>query len=136
MTQCLVDVDSATVVSLVAGQCIGGSISNNVNLTLTLARGNIIGVVVGSDGVTPIAGAIVYANIVGATNEDKAVISCTLADGSYGISLATGSQWQIKIFPANGVSDPIKYANKTDLAAITPPNVGSSTVNIQLTRSS
>jgi hypothetical protein len=136
MTQCLVDVDSATVISLVAGQCVGGSISNNVNLTLTLARGNIIGTVLGSDGVTPIVGAIVYANIVGATNEDKAVISCTLADGSYGINLAPGIQWQIKIFPANSVSDPIKYANKTDLAAITPPSVGSSTVNIQLTISS
>ena len=136
MTQCLVDVDSATVVSLVAGQCVGGSISNNLNLTLTLARGNIIGIVVGSDGVTPIVGAIVYANIVGATNEDKAVIGCTLADGSYGINLAPGLQWQLKIFPANGVSDQIKYANKTDLPAITPPNYGSTTINVQLTRSS
>ncbi len=136
MTQCLVEVDSATVVSLVAGKCVGGSISNNVNLSLTLARGNVIGVVVGADGVTPIVGAIVYANIVGALNDDQAVISCTLADGSFGVNLDASFQWQLKIFPANGVSDQVKYANKTDLAAITPPNYGSTTVNVQLTRSS
>ncbi len=136
MTQCLVEVDSATVVSLVAGKCVGGSISNNVNLSLTLARGNVIGVVVGADGVTPIVAAIVYANIVGALNDDQAVISCTLADGSFGVNLDASFQWQLKIFPANSVSDQVKYANKTDLVAITPPNYGSTTVNVQLTRSS
>jgi hypothetical protein len=54
-----------------------------------------------TNGTTPVEGAIIYANIVGATDEKMAVTSCTLANGTYGITLDPNYQWNIKIFPIN-----------------------------------
>ena len=102
-------------------------------MTLVLARGNVIGTVYSTNGTTPVEGAIIYANIVGATDEKMAVTSCTLANGTYGITLDPNYQWNIKIFPVNKPGVAIQLANKNDLAAITPPAIGdSTTLNVTL----
>lgn len=133
VTSCLIQSDSMTVLSVVSGACVGGTFNSPGTMTLTLARGNVIGTVYSTDGTTPVAGAIIYANIVGAQDESKAVTSCTLADGSYGITLNPNHQWNIKVFPVNTPGVAVQLANKNDLSAITPPQIGeSTTLNVTL----
>lgn len=129
-TTCIILTDTSTVISLVSNQCIGGSIASGT-LTLALARGNVVGTVLAPDGVTKIVGAIVYANVVGATNEDKAVTTCTLSDGTYGMTLDPSFQWDIRVFPANKATGP-QYANKLDNPAVTPQSNVTTTFNITL----
>lgn len=129
-TTCIVLTDTSTVVSLAANQCIGGTVSSGT-LTLQLARGNVVGTVLAPDGTTPIAGAIVYANIVGATNEDRAVVTCTVSDGTYGFTLDPSYQWNIRVFPANSSTGP-QYANKTNNSPISPQNNVTTIFNITL----
>lgn len=129
-TTCIINSDSSTVITLVPNQCIGGSIAAGT-LTLALARGNVVGTVLAPDGISPIVGAIVYANVVGANNEDKAVVTCTLSDGTYGMTLDPGQQWDIKVFPANKSTGP-QYANKVDQPSISPQLNVTTTVNVTL----
>ena len=133
VTSCLIQSDSATALTFVSGGCVGGTFNTTSELTLVLARGNVIGTVYSTNGTTPVEGAIIYANIVGATDEKMAVTSCTLANGTYGITLDPNYQWNIKIFPVNKPGVAIQLANKNDLAAITPPAIGdSTTLNVTL----
>ena len=76
VTSCLIQSDSNTALSLVTGGCIGGTLNTASEMTLALARGNVIGTVYSTNGTTPVEGAIIYANIVGATDEKMAVTSC------------------------------------------------------------
>jgi hypothetical protein len=101
---------------------------------LALARGNIIGTIFGDDGVTPLAGATIYANIVGATDESKAVVSCTLSNGTYGVTLDPNYVWELRVLPANAPSDLIKYRVKIYPSDISPPGSGSTTINMSLVR--
>jgi hypothetical protein len=133
VTSCLIQSDSVTALTFVSGGCVGGTFNTSSEMTLVLARGNVIGTVYSTDGTTPVEGAIIYANIVGATDEKMAVTSCTLANGTYGITLDPNYQWNIKIFPVNKPGVAIQLANKNDLAAITPPAIGdSTTLNVTL----
>ena len=133
VTSCLIQSDSTTALTFVSGGCVGGTFNSSSEMTLVLARGNVIGTVYSTDGTTPVEGAIIYANIVGATDEKMAVTSCTLANGTYGISLDPNYQWNIKVFPINKPGVTLQLANKTDLAAITPPAIGeSTTLNVTL----
>jgi hypothetical protein len=128
VTSCLIQSDSTTALSFVSGGCVGGTFNTSSEMTLVLARGNVIGTVFSTDGTTPVAGAIIYANIVGATDQKMAVTSCTLANGTYGITLDPNYQWEIKIFPVNKPGVALQLANKNDLAAISPPAIGESTM--------
>jgi len=133
VTSCLIQSDSTTALSFVSGGCVGGTFNTTSEMTLVLARGNVIGTVYSTDGTTPVEGAIIYANIVGATDEKMAITSCTLANGTYGITLDPNYQWNIKIFPVNKPGAAVQLANKNDLAAITPPAIGeSTTLNVTL----
>ena len=133
VTSCLIQSDSATVLTFVSGGCVGGTFNTTSEMTLVLARGNVIGTVYSTNGTTPVEGAIIYANIVGATDEKMAVTSCTLTNGTYGITLDPNYQWNIKVFPVNTPGAAIQLANKNDLAAITPPAIGeSTTLNVTL----
>jgi hypothetical protein len=133
VTSCLIQSDSTTALTFVSGGCVGGTFNTSSEMTLVLARGNVIGTVYSTNGTTPVEGAIIYANIVGATDEKMAVTSCTLANGTYGITLDPSYQWNIKIFPVNKPGVAIQHANKNDLAAITPPAIGdSTTLNVTL----
>ena len=133
VTSCLIQSDSATALTFVSGGCVGGTFNTTSEMTLVLARGNVIGTVYSTNGTTPVEGAIIYANIVGATDEKMAVTSCTLANGTYGITLDPNYQWNIKVFPVNKPGVAIQLANKNDLAAITPPAIGeSTTLNVTL----
>jgi branched-chain amino acid transport system substrate-binding protein len=133
VTSCLIQSDSTTALAFVSGGCVGGTFNTSSEMTLVLARGNVIGTVFSTDGTTPVAGAIIYANIVGATDQKMAITSCTLANGTYGITLDPNYQWEIKIFPVNKPGAAVQLANKNDLAAITPPAIGeSTTLNVTL----
>jgi hypothetical protein len=83
-----------------------------------LNAGNVTGTVKTS-GVA-VEGAIVYANIVGASNQDNAVTTTTNSLGKFGLMLdpAKGN-WQISIFPINKPGA-TTLRNKI-LDALTPP---------------
>jgi branched-chain amino acid transport system substrate-binding protein len=133
VTSCLIQSDSITALTFVSGGCVGGTFNTSSEMTLVLARGNVIGTVYSTNGTTPVEDAIIYANVVGATDEKMAVTSCTLANGTYGITLDPNYQWNVKIFPVNKPGVAIQLANKNDLAAITPPAIGeSTTLNVTL----
>jgi hypothetical protein len=102
---CYVDTSNATesntVLSVVAGMC-GSTTTVGANnaLTITLNAGNVVGTVKTS-GVA-VEGAIVYANVVGASNQDNAVTTTTNSLGKFGLLLDPAKgQWQISIFPIN-----------------------------------
>lgn len=104
-TACFVNTSNAsesnTVLSVVTGLC-GGTTSVGANnaLTITLNAGNVVGRVLNAG--VPVAGAIVYANVVNAQNQDNAVTTTTNELGRFGLLLdpAKGT-WQISIFPVN-----------------------------------
>jgi hypothetical protein len=117
--------ESSTVLSVVSGLC-GGTTSVGANnaLTITLNAGNVIGRVLNA-GVA-VAGAIVYANVVNAQNQDNAVTTTTNELGKFGLLLDPAKgQWQISIFPVNR---PGAVALKTMiLNPTTAPSLSSST---------
>jgi hypothetical protein len=117
--------ESSTVLSVVSGLC-GGTTSVGANnaLTITLNAGNVIGRVLNA-GVA-VAGAIVYANVVNAQNQDNAVTTTTNELGRFGLLLDPAKgQWQISIFPVN---TPGTQALKMRvLNPITAPSLSSST---------
>jgi hypothetical protein len=127
-TWCYVDTsnasESTTVLSVVTGMC-GGTTTVGANnaLTITLNAGNVVGTVKTS-GVA-VEGAIVYANVVGASNQDNAVTTTTNALGKFGLLLDPAKgQWQISIFPINKPGT-AALRNKI-LDAITAPSLSSS----------
>lgn len=128
-TACFVDTSNAsesnTVLSVVSGLCGGTtSVGQNNALTITLNAGNVIGRVLNS-GVA-VAGAIVYANTVGATNQDNAVTTTTNELGRFGLLLDPAKgQWQISIFPVNRPGTPALQMRV--LNATTAPSLSAST---------
>ena len=103
-TECFVGTSNAsesnTVLSVISGLCGSGTVGANNALTITLNAGNVEGTVK-SSGVV-VEGAIVYANIVGATNQDNAITTTTNSLGKFGLMLDPAKgQWQISIFPIN-----------------------------------
>jgi hypothetical protein len=125
---CYVDTSNAsesnTVLSVVAGMC-GSTTTVGANnaLTITLNAGNVVGTVKTSGVV--VEGAIVYANIVGASNQDNAVTTTTNSLGKFGLLLDPAKgQWQISIFPIN---KPGATALKNKiLDVLTPPALAAS----------
>ena len=104
-TECFVGTsnasESSTVLSVISGLC-GSTTSVGASnaMTITLNAGNVVGTVKTS-GVA-VEGAIVYANVVGATNQDLAVTTTTNSLGNFGLMLDPAKgQWQISIFPIN-----------------------------------
>jgi len=104
-TECFVGTsnasESSTVLSVISGLC-GSTTSVGASnaLTITLNAGNVTGTVKTS-GVA-VEGAIVYANVVGASNQDLAVTTTTNSLGNFGLMLDPAKgQWQISIFPIN-----------------------------------
>jgi hypothetical protein len=88
------------VLSVISGLCGSGTVGASNALTITLNAGNVEGTVK-SSGVV-VEGAIVYANIVGATNQDNAITTTTNSLGKFGLMLDPAKgQWQISIFPIN-----------------------------------
>lgn len=123
-TTCIVqsDTSTSTILSVVSGLCNAGSYGANNALTLTLNAGNVIGTVKTSGVV--VAGAIVYANVVGATTQDNAVTTTTNELGKFGLNLdPSKGQWQISIFPVNKPGA-TRLANKI-LTAFTAPSLSS-----------
>jgi hypothetical protein len=99
-------------------------------MSFTLARGNVIGKIQAADG-TGIAGAVIYANIDGASNEDAQVVSCSTSTGDYGLILKPGLTYKIKVFPVN--KSGITYRDNLDVPALAVPSSGSTTLNVTLT---
>ena len=98
-------------------------------MSFTLARGNVVGKIQSADG-TGIAGAVIYANVDGATNDDAQVVSCSTSTGEYGLILKPGLTYKIKVFPVN--KSGVTYRDNLDVPAFTVPSSGSSTLNITL----
>jgi hypothetical protein len=125
-TECFVGTsnasESSTVLSVIAGKCGSGTVGASNTLTITLNAGNVTGTVKTS-GVA-VEGAIVYANIVNATNQDNAVTTTTNSLGKFGLMLdpAKGN-WQISIFPINKPGA-TALSNKI-LPTLTPPALSS-----------
>ena len=128
-TFCYLQTDSGGLISKVDGQCAAGDTTTATAMTLVLARGNVVGKIKTSSG-TGIVGAVIYANIVGATNEDYAVIACSNADGDYGLILKANQSYQIKVFPIN--KSGTTYLDKTDLAPLTITDASSTTLDVTL----
>jgi hypothetical protein len=124
-TDCLVQTNISAVVSVISGGCPTGTFSGSDVVRISLNGGNIVGRVIRSDG-SNVAGAIVFANPVGAADESGAVISCTSDEGLYGLELDKSKVWNIKIFPvAKGAETPL--ASQT-VSNVQPQNSGTKTL--------
>ena len=126
-TECFVNtsnaVESSTVLSVVSGLCGSATVGANNALTVTLNAGNVTGTVKTSGVV--VEGAIVYANVVGASNQDNAVTTTTNSLGKFGLMLDPAKgQWQISIFPINKPGA-VALRNKI-LDVLTPPSLSGS----------
>jgi hypothetical protein len=125
-TECFVNtsnaVESSTVLSVVSGLCGSATVGANNALTITLNAGNVTGTVKTSGVV--VEGAIVYANVVGASDQLNAVTTTTNSLGKFGLMLdpAKGN-WQISIFPINKPGA-VALRNKI-LDVLTPPSLSS-----------
>ncbi len=128
-TACFLQTNASGVVSKISGQCASGETTTATAMTFTLARGNVVGKILSADG-TGIAGAVIYANIDGATNDDAQVVSCSTSTGEYGLILKPGLTYKIKVFPVN--KSGVTYRDNLDVPAFTVPSSGSSTLNITL----
>ena len=129
-TQCYIQTDTSSVVTLSgSSDSYCGSVSATA-MTITLARGNIVGTIYGLDTIT-VAGAIIYANVDGATDEENAITACSTPNGEYGITLKAGLTYRIKVYPINKVGT--EYNDKTDLGTVTAPPSGYTTLDIRLT---
>ena len=123
-TECFVNtsnaVESSTVLSVVSGLCGSATVGANNALTITLNAGNVTGTVKTSGVV--VEGAIVYANVVGANNQENAVTTTTNSLGKFGLMLDPAKgQWQISIFPINKPGA-VALRNKI-LDVLTPPSL-------------
>lgn len=128
-TSCFLQTNASGVVSKISEQCASGETTTATAMTFTLARGNVVGRIQSADG-TGIAGAVIYANIDGATNEDAQVVSCSTSTGEYGLILKPGLTYKVKVFPVN--KSGVTYRDNLDVPAFTVPSSGSSTLNITL----
>jgi hypothetical protein len=115
-TDCIVQTNVSAVVSQVSGGCPTGTFSGSDTVRISLNGGNVVGRVVRLSDDSNVAGAIVFANPVGASDESGAVISCTSDEGLYGLELDKTKTWNIKIFP-------VKKADETELVSQTVSNV-------------
>jgi hypothetical protein len=106
------------------------NISHNFGFGGSDYRGNVIGKIQAADG-TGIAGAVIYANVDGASNEDAQVVSCSTSTGDYGLILKPGLTYKIKVFPVN--KSGITYRDNLDVPALAVPSSGSTTLNVTLT---
>ena len=129
-TSCFLQTNASSVVSKISGQCASGETTTATAMSFTLARGNVIGKIQAADG-TGIAGAVIYANIDGASNDDAQVVSCSTSTGDYGLILKPGLTYKIKVFPVN--KSGITYRDNLDVPALAVPGSGSTTLNITLT---
>ena len=98
-TDCIVQTDASESVTVVSGGCPTGTFSGSDILRITLNGGNVVGRVLRLSDDSNVAGAIVFANPVGAPDESGAVISCTSDEGLFGLTLDKTKAWDIKIFP-------------------------------------
>jgi hypothetical protein len=128
-TSCFLQTDASGVVSKISGQCASGETTTATAMSFTLARGNVVGRIQSADG-TGIAGAVIYANIDGATNDDAQVVSCSTSTGEYGLILKPGQTYKIKVFPVN--KSGASYRDNLDVPALAVPNSGSTSLNITL----
>jgi len=128
-TSCIVttNASSPAVVSLVSGSCATGTLTSSA-LSLALNGGNVVGTITGPTGAA-VVGAVVYANVTGATDETFTVITSTSASGRYGLQLDPAKSWTIKVFPINKPDDTTPLATYT-FAAFTPS--GTTTKNAVL----
>ena len=125
-TDCLVQTNVSAVVSAVSGGCPTGTFSGSDVVRISLNGGNVVGRVVRLSDGSNVAGAIVFANPVGAADESGAVISCTSDEGLYGLELDKTKVWNIKIFPvAKGAETPL--ASQT-VSNVQPLNAGTKTL--------
>lgn len=120
-TSCILTTNGATpaVVSVVS--CEGTNSLASATLTLKLAGGNVVGTVLGTDGL-PLVGAVVYANQPGAPSEATALITVTDESGHYELQLTAGQQWTIKVFPLP--TDTGTLPTKSLATPFTGPNQG------------
>jgi hypothetical protein len=128
-TACYLQTDANSVVSKISGQCASGETTTATSMSFTLARGNVVGRIQAADG-TGIAGAVIYANIDGATNEDAQVVSCSTSTGEYGLILKPGQTYKIKVFPVN--KSGVTYRDNLEVPALLVPESGSTPLNITL----
>jgi hypothetical protein len=125
-TDCLVQTNVSAVVTAISGSCPTGTFSGSDVVRISLNGGNVVGRVVRLSDGTNVAGAIVFANPVGAADESGAVISCTSDEGLYGLELDKSKVWNIKIFPvAKGAETPL--ASQT-VSNVQPLNSGTKTL--------
>lgn len=125
-TDCLVETDVSAVVTVVSGGCPTGTFSGTDVIRISLNGGNVVGKVTRLSDNTNVAGAIVFANPVGAADESGAVISCTSDEGLYGLELDKTKVWNIKIFPVTkGTETPL--ASQT-VSNVQPLNSGTKTL--------
>ena len=125
-TDCLVQTNASAVVSLVSGQCPTGTFSGSDTVRISLNGGNVVGRVTRVSDNSNVAGAIVFANPVGAADESGAVISCTSDEGLYGLELDKTKVWNIKIFPVKK-GDEVELATQT-ISNVQPQNSGTKTL--------
>ena len=118
-TICLVSVTGAGIATTT---CSTGLVTSTpgadvLKLTITLTNGNVTGVVHAPDN-SPIAGAVVYANIVVggvmSTDSSTAVTASTSATGAFDLPLDPTKQWRIKILPI-GRADLASYLSASDI---------------------
>jgi hypothetical protein len=129
-TSCFLQTDGLSNVSKIAGECAAGDSITATSMNLTLARGNVIGKIQTAAGVG-IAGAVIYANIDGAANEDAQVIACSNSAGDYGLILKPGLTYKIKVYPVNKADT--TYRDNLDIPVLSVPSSGSTTLNVTLT---
>jgi hypothetical protein len=129
-TSCFLQTDGSSLVSKIAGECASGDSITATSMNLTLARGNVIGKIQTAAGVG-IAGAIIYANIDGAANDDQQVIACSNSAGDYGLILKPGLTYKIKVYPVNKADT--TFADNLSVPVLTVPSSGSTTLNVTLT---
>lgn len=129
-TSCFLQTDGSSIVSKISGECASGDTLTATALNLTLARGNVVGKIQTATGVG-IAGAIIYANIDGAANDDGQVIACSNSAGDYGLILKPGLTYKIKVYPVNKADT--TYRDNLNVPVLTIPSSGSTTLNVTLT---
>ena len=66
-----------------------------------------------------VVGAIIYANVTGASTEDDAVTTSTNAAGVFGLNLDPSKTWTIKIFPFNAAGATEVLANLVKTTSLT-----------------
>jgi hypothetical protein len=85
--------------------------NNALSMTINLDEGNVVGTVYSSDSGTPIAGAIVYANLMldattMSTDSATKVSTVSGSNGRYGLNLDTsnGQVWGIRVIAISNPS--------------------------------